>query len=331
MRLGYRVTVHPPLSWTNRRPDFLVRKDAEPDCLIEATIVTPDDQRDVQAHRRLRQVIKTIRSWQFNRFTLWVECSGSPPGDPPIQNDFRPRVLRWIKALDPDQLEAQMQSHPNRADLPSLSYEWQGWTIVVQPIPLRPGLSSQDVGGGVGSEGSTDAQICRAADNLRKAVKAKSKDFGVAPCPFYVAANTLESFFDRDDALDALYGDVSYSLLRDSQGIVTLDQGYRGKDGAFVREGWPINQHLSGVLIGDVYPWTIGNTESDRLRVYENHYRRPSADLTPSRAILRLPYCLIDEGKPLYEKGLNLRQLLRLPDHWPFAGADTRQGLRRRH
>lgn len=316
IRLGYTVTVHPVLPWTSRRPDFLVEKEAERPFIVEATLVTSEEERDTDGLRRLRVVLDTISSWRFDRFALAVDYSGYPPAAPPIQKDLRRRLAAWIEALDPDAIQAEQQEDPDLSRATKYEYEWKSWVLTIRPLPLPPEALVDETRGPLGSYGESEARFCRAAPNLRDAILRKARRYGTPPYAFYVAANTLEVFFRRSDAVDALYGFSSLPLVRTSEGV-RAGKPRRGTDGTFIRNGRPIYGRVSGVIVGDILPWTIAGKDTHGVVVYENPYRNVDTDPSPKRALLQLAHCVAKGDSLVFQNGIRIRELFDLPAEWP--------------
>lgn len=127
-RAGYRVTIHPSLPATTRRPDFYAER-AGAGFYLEA--IAPGASPEAKAAARRRAVLfDTVNRLGDPNFLLWLSALREGPR-PPASARLREDLRRWLSQLNPDDftdLETAPEHH----------WEHDGWAATFKPIPRRP-------------------------------------------------------------------------------------------------------------------------------------------------------------------------------------------------
>jgi hypothetical protein len=98
-RGGYRVTVHPSVPDSSRRPDFYAERGVD-SFYLEA--IAPGTSPEAKAAAKRRAVLfDTVNRLGDPNFLLWLfELRGGP--NPPASARLRDDLGRWLSQLDPD-------------------------------------------------------------------------------------------------------------------------------------------------------------------------------------------------------------------------------------
>jgi hypothetical protein len=122
--------------------------------------------------------------------------------------------------------------------------------------------------------------------------------------------NALDTFTDRIDILDALFGTEVFVHSERSDGSVDRRVA-RKPDGALVNERGPQNTRVSAVLLCErVFPWSVATAN---VCLYHN----PFAAISYESALCALPQMRPVDGQVKFAEGDTLAQVLGLPASWP--------------
>lgn len=248
---GYRVTCHPEIPGTSRKPDFLA-EGSDQSFYLEAKCLASGNNHKLAADKRKSQVYDAIQELDSPNFLLWVDVENIGPNTPSTRSLFRD-LEAWLSDLDPDEIAQRLQTQPDREFLPSFLWEEQGWRIRFQPIAKaehsrgKPGIPPIGVYDGA-MDGVDDVTP------LRKVLADKGSAYGKMDLPFVIAIITSFVGPDDEDIQDALYGKPQLLVAR--RGAMVA-QTIRTTDGYWYQGTHWGHRNVSAVLIArDVYPGT---------------------------------------------------------------------------
>jgi hypothetical protein len=106
---GYEVEVHPTLAGVATNPDFLARRNGEPQFYLEATLAIPPG--DLAADRQFAELHDTLDRMNSPHYFVGIEYRGTPQGN------LRGRVIRerleqWLQTLDHDEISRGWRPPP---------------------------------------------------------------------------------------------------------------------------------------------------------------------------------------------------------------------------
>jgi hypothetical protein len=307
VRGGHEVTIHPELSRTSNKPDFLAAQ-GPTRTYIEAIVPGRSKEETAKTNRIDVLLAALDRTGDDNFFLMTTSISPSQSNAP--ASAIRNQVRKWLATLNPDAVDPQ--------SLPERTFEQAGWSITVEAIPISADNRGK-VGRSIGIYAHYEAEIINSGPRIVTALESKAKKYGNLEAPFVVAIG-LDSFDEDDhDVFDALYGSVSWSLEATGPGESISSRAVRNRNGYF---GWPgswKNRHVSGVLI------------VDQLLMHDPTRARVSLWIHPD-AIYPLPSDPMFPGVVYSWNGKNVeraagldgRALLGLPEGWPGGKRWTR-------
>lgn len=217
--LGCSVNIHPTLSATNRKPDFLVRSPQGCDFYLEAIYVSGESVKQAKSNSRQNAFYDSLNYLKSPDFFINLDVKGSPASPVPAK-----KIRNWLEH-ELSQLNPRLVDHfleLRRIDLiPRWRFEHEGWKITCYPTPKPPELRGVP---GVRTLATISfGGIIDSESPIRDAVLSKAKRYGVLDLPFVVAVNASDQFISDRDVLTALYGSVSGwnepELLNDSRGV----------------------------------------------------------------------------------------------------------------
>jgi len=297
-RLEFSVCLHPQVEGTSNRPDFgILDERGQISALVEVTTFNHSDDEISEARREavIYNAVDKIRlpaghhlGWDTRRFGR---------SSPPLKNLIR-EVDAWIRS-------SQLQV----GDVISCEFVADDWVIEVD---LFRGASKDVSSHAIHSSNWSVGWIAPEAD-LRAALKGKAKRYGLPKVPFLiVVADATDQVFGRDmimeTLLQALFADEAVeAALREEPEIVRQNNGF------WVRDGKPLNEHVSGILfLPHVHLWGLRN-EASQPTLFENPYAN-----APLPASLRSihGYSIV-AGRLQVRHEPTLADLLAIPDPWP--------------
>jgi hypothetical protein len=260
LRMGYRVTCHPVLEGTTRRPDLLAEKDGR-SIYIEARSASAGDV-SVGAAARINTVYQSLDRLDSPNFSLWIEIVRQGPG-PLRTKPLRGRLERWLRGLDPDNCTLGER----RDDLPFYRYEEKpegndvGWIIEFWAIPRSPKARGRVGARSLGVFDGGNATWIHDEDGILGALSDKGAAYGSLDAPFIVAVASSSMSLDDHDVLNALYGTEVLQISAAADGT---------ESHAYVREAngyWYAGDHwehrgVSAVLVvKQLHPAFVGNQQ----------------------------------------------------------------------
>jgi hypothetical protein len=298
LRLGCRLTVHPQLTGTERRPDFLVESDGGTSFLLEAAVVS-DEAREETAARRLEDgIYDSLNELESPNFFLSMRINERSTQSPSGRR-MRQFLTSRLTDLDPD------------GSLPDgWEYRGEGWRILFQPIAKsaagrgKPGVRPLGIL-------PVRSKWINTRDAIKKEIAGKATRYGTLDRPFVIAMNvTSEWGCDDDDVVDALFGTEAEIFQETENGIAHVGSR-RQPDGAWMGPTGPTNTRNSAVLlIKGAHPWNVPQVQQ---RLYLNPYAQ-----RPLGAVLdQLPRAEVVSGRLRLGNGKTSADLFGLSPRWP--------------
>ena len=302
VRAGYRVSVHPGLPATTRRPDFYAERS---DSTFYLEAIAPGTSPEEKAAARRRAVLfDTVDRIRDANFLLWLTELREGPR-PPASARLREDLRRWLSRLNPDDLT-------DLENAPEHHWERDGWAATFKPIPRRPDARGRRPKSSIGVYGHTRVSIIDDAPGIRNALAAKHHAYGDLGAPFVVAVGTYIFDSDRWHSANALYGQEAVQLGETSEGEM-VTRSVRQPDGYFGVPGNWQHQNVSGMLlINQLMPYYFHRAEATL-------WRHPDP-LHPLANNPLLPAVTIDfDGTLLIETPVTVTaaDMFELPDPWP--------------
>ena len=242
-RMGCRVQIHPVLADNVAHPDFLVECECHGQFYLEAVVVSGESEEETAARSRMNTVYDALNRFESPSFLIGMDVIGAPATSPSAR-EIREFLTRKLAPLNPDEIAAVFERGGFRA-LPHWDYEHDGWRLSLFPIPKTP---EQRKTAGVRPIAMQFEEF-RFVENqvsIRNAVLQKANQYGELDRPFVIALNDLADLVDRDDVLNALFGDEQFTFRRD---LAAGHELGRAPNGAWTSPDGPRYTRVSGVLV----------------------------------------------------------------------------------
>lgn len=239
VRGGFQVAIHPELAHTQNKPDFLAARESTR-VFVEAIAPGTSPSERAKANR-VNALLATLDEVGNDNFFLMTTSIVDAKRSAPAAS-FRQRIRGWLGGLDPDAVDTD--------DLPSRTFEQDGWSLTVEAMPIRPD-SRGNVRRSIGIYAHGEAQFIDDGAKLVAALKVKARKYGDLDAPFVIAVGTNTFDEDDEDVFNALYGSVAWRLEGMGPGEEITTRAFRKRDGYFGYPGAWKNRGVSGVLVVD--------------------------------------------------------------------------------
>lgn len=324
-RLGFEVVLHPNITSTKARPDFLMHG-AEGSCYLEAKVLFASDLGSAAA-RHEETIRDTLDRVHTENFTLCLRVL-SRGGSPLAVARHRPAIEKWLAALDPDDVHDCLIDVEHDEEIGArvgsdLRFDIvdAGWHLRLEPIPRVPdgrGMPGRAIG--IFWPYDDDEPIDDITP-LRRALERKAGHYGTLDYPLVVAVLIDASFSEDNDVEAALYGTRAISY---TERLRPTDQArarwVRLADGLYRDERGPRRRDLSAVLSAHgLQPSSVASSEFAGIVTWHHPWA-----LRPLSA--RLPFASRDlDGSTghlhAHPATVPAHALLGLPADWPgFSG-----------
>lgn len=302
-RSGYEIEIHPPLSGSARRPDFLLSRGDER-FYLEAVSVGRDP-RELAADARLAQVHRVLAEMLIRDFYLGVEVYEI--GERPLRTGpLRGRIRRWLDGVDHEEARRALASD-SYVPLPAMAWNDGGWALVVEALPAMRGGEPHPA---LGMTGSGEAVAVDNVTGIRRVLDQKRRRYGAMDAPLIIAVMASTEFPTNDEHSErALYG---LSSARPPQAGGVDDRLY--SEGLWVERGGWRNGHVPQVITAyGLAPWAVPTTVPRLWSTYEPGIRLPDQPQWLAR---------VDSAgnHPVLTDAPDLASHFDLPEPWPAGG-----------
>lgn len=302
---GYRVTIHPSVPGSSRRPDFLIEGYGD-SFYVEATMPGPrQGPRQGQLHRR-NDFLDTINRCTNPDFVLSLD--DLVVGPTPAQGKLaRSEIEQWLGTLGPN----EVSYHPGSQAI----FRWakDGWEAEFSAIRVSPNKLDHRA---IWVYADGEAGISDDAPMIRSALATKANAYGDLDRPLIIALGTYIWDRDRWHFTNALYGrEAVTSWVNAATSGTTLT---RKSDGYFGTPDKWTNRGVSGVLhVNQLQPYHVHRAEVTLWphpevgdAMYDVSGRIPATAIRWSAGVLQETTAQID---PVGHFGI--------PDQWPAGKA----------
>jgi hypothetical protein len=301
LRSNFEIEIHPPTT-TTRAPDFLARR-SDMSFYLEA--ISPGQPSAAKAAgARQDQLFSVLDKIDTGRYYLHLHRLQVGLNPAPAAT-WAKHLKRWL-----DSLPAPDNNPRNFSGLTTtLSHE--DWLLEVGVIPGRAGPQRRAIGVYPMVFGVFASEV-----PIRAALKKKYNAYGPLNHPFVIALNMRSAFHDDEDVESALFGTLAVEISfrppnsPSECGQVTEERLVRQPDGFWsTGDAW-INEHVSGVLVGD-----------DQAP-YFTVMKQPTLWLHPSGQLAQAPVPIwglarVNDGRVESSSPAEPHRFFDLPHPWP--------------
>lgn len=280
-RMGYSVSIHPVVPYSNKTPDFLVSGFGE-EFYLEAKVSYYEREEERATARRLSSLYEVLDKAKIHDFFIYLRTVKEKGKRQPRANDIRRAIEESINRYNVEMLYEGMNNETILSP-PWDVYEDDDVYIEFGPVPKSlegRGKLAQRAIGIYGQE----AKVLENAASLRKALKMKAGRYSALDKPYLIAVNAIDMMaLDVNDVWDCLTGTtcVVPELIEKTRVI----QEYRQHDGFFTgKNDQGQNTRVSAAFITKINP---GNWQNAEYWIVENQKARLPISLRTSQLTTR--------------------------------------------
>jgi hypothetical protein len=299
LRSGYRLTIHPPLTGTRRRPDFLIEGDDARFYLEAVRACAPAGR--TSENRRLEEARRVLADVGAEHHILDMATYAVGPRQLPAKA-LRRDLREWLSALD---AQADRRSEPGRGALPCLSWRQDGWRLEFTAQPIRA------------EQAGADLPVVRAhlrmgwahdASRILGALNEKANHYGSLEAPLVIAVLSNSEFHAEDlDVERALFG----ALIACRPSAEPPGPGQLLEPGHWCTgKGWRRAHVPQVIAVADLYPWTVTKAQPRLWTTLEPGTQPP----TQPSWLARID---VTGAMPTPGPADSLADLFDLPADWP--------------
>jgi hypothetical protein len=240
-RSGYHLDWHPVVAGVDTSPDFFATLDAS-SLYIEATSAwrkqSAKDEED-----RAGQLVDRLQGLPVKQFALNLHMEVVGPADLDPENISDP-VVDWVEALDRNVVARQLAEEAAGVEgrVPHFRVAQDGWVLDFSPIPVSSPPSRA-----IGMSSRGEAVLLDVRGTIQRSYAKKAGRYGELNNPYLVALTDLgEVPSPIDMVADVFYGTTASIWDQTSR---SMGPPFRKRDGLWLDESGPVDQHVSGVVI----------------------------------------------------------------------------------
>jgi hypothetical protein len=200
---NHNIVIHPELSDSTKRPDFLASAQDGTECIVECTVATEESVKERAAKARLNTLFDSLNRVNSPDVFLDLRIAGTP-NSPVKISDWQKQVQEWLGALDYEALQA-MGPVPDDDQLPNLDLHHDGLFVTIRPRPKKSsthGKPDRPIG-----IQSFEACMVSSHNKIRESIHDKASCYGNLQRPYVIVLNCLGEYSDDEEIHNAMFGD----------------------------------------------------------------------------------------------------------------------------
>lgn len=306
LRLGCSVEVHPVLTHTTKKPDFLVTEPDQTQFYLEAKLVTGETDQDAGARARMYRIYDGINERvRSDKYLIMIQVRRHS-----IQT---PRITKIASFIDANLAKADYKSlirQSSSARKVIWTWKGNGWWIDISPLPNPRESHNQQTSPIIGII-SERAIFSTGRESVRKAVVRKAGRYGDLDLPYIIAINVCMHMIETETVENALLGDPKNEVEITPDGLPGHVHENREFNGAWTKHTGTRYTRNSAVLVAlRLNAWSVASAP---LRLFHN----PWAGKPYDGVLCQLAQWKIHNNKRILSEGVLPRDKFGLPRGWP--------------
>jgi len=271
VNLGFQITIHPTVPYSNNKPDFLIKK-GELEIYVEAKISKGKTDKQEARERMRNHFYDAINRISTDNFILQIENIHFISVNQPQTKNIISKIEEKLHSLDPDVIEENFKTNGSRDY--KIEYNDQDIHLVLNPLPVSKSKRGKSTRRAVGVF-PIEIFYGGGEESIRDAINRKAKRYGELDKPFIICINALSIKTSSSDDVDsAIWGTLAFPI--DNQGS-SVKNSVHMPDGVFYDKSGPRRKHLTAVLVNRVFPSNIPNSD---YWLYKNPFSKYQIDFS---------------------------------------------------
>ena len=250
---GFEIEIHPEIPNSNKRPDFLLKKETV-EFYLEAKEARDKSKEEEASENRNNQVYDSLNKIKSPNFFLKIdELVLKITRQPSIKKAIE-KIETEVANYDPDALMEQLTKYglDNGA---KIEYESDDLKLIISLIPKIPSARNLNEGRPIGMY-PIESFWGGSEESIKDSFTKKSKRYGMLDKPYFICINAIGIKGEGDfDVEGALWGSLASTWSTDPNN--KNERMERQRDGIFLDKTRPRCKNVTGVLVTKVMEFNI--------------------------------------------------------------------------
>lgn len=250
---GFEIEIHPEIPNSNKRPDFLLKKETV-EFYLEAKEARDKSKEEEASENRNNQVYDLLNKIKSPNFFLKIdELVLKTTRQPSIKKAIE-KIETEVANYDPDALMEQLTKYglDNGA---KIEYESDDLKLIISLIPKIPSARNLNEGRPIGMY-PIESFWGGSEESIKDSFTKKSKRYGMLDKPYFICINAIGIKGEGDfDVEGALWGSLASTWSTDPNN--KNERMERQRDGIFLDKTGPRCKNVTGVLVTKVMEFNI--------------------------------------------------------------------------
>lgn len=249
-RIGYEVEVHPVITGSKKRPDFLI-KDGSFEFYLEAKIDKDMSNKDEAQEKSLSHLYDSLSNIQTEKFLLEIKEIEIKSSQQPESKNLIKSIETWLENIDFSYVHSLCEKG-EFDKLPKFVVDNEKLLLELLPIPMNEEFHGKSEESPLGMY-PAKSFIGGPVESLRKAIQRKVKRYGKLDKPYLIAINELSKIgVTENEIYYAIFG-----ILNLSSDYNQPDKPIRAQDGIVIGNNGFRNRNINGFLITKANPHNL--------------------------------------------------------------------------
>lgn len=300
---GFKITIHPRLSNSDKCPDFLISKNST-EIYIEAKEIRDKTSEEEAKENRINQIYDSLEKIKTKDFFLDIKELN-------LKSEKQPAIKKYIKSIehqlnkfDPDDI-TQLIEENGFDESPLIQIDDEDVSIKLSIVP-KDSSERGTYNNPIGIYSITDSWE-GPEDAIRKSFSKKAKRYGRLDKPYLICLNTSSNFVVDSEINNTIWGTPALESAIGHQGSV--DKLVRLYNGIFSDKNSQTFKNVSGVLITNAMTfniaickyWLAKHQNADNILDFNN---------------FDMSYQFAKDNKIWIKKGKSISDILNIKEDW---------------
>ncbi len=302
---GFEITIHPEIPNSNKRPDFLLKKNNY-EFYVEAKEARAKTEAEEAFEKRTNQLYDSLDKIKSPNFLLKIDELIIKSTNQPSIKKAIDKIEREASKYDPDKIAAEL----NKIGLENVTkiiHDDDNLKLIVSLIPKIPSARTIDKGRAIGMF-PMESFWGGMEESIKDSFTKKAKKYGELDKPYFICINAIGILGDGDfDVENAIWGSLAWTWSTNPNN--RNERWGRGNDGIFLGKNGPRCKNVSGVLVTKVREYNIPTASY----WFAKH---PFSDNAANFELFNLTHYSVKAGQITKQTGQTIGEILNLEPLW---------------
>ena len=309
--MGCKVQIHPMLSHTTRRPDFLITDQSGFQYYLEAKVVMGETVKKSKDRARIYQMLDRVNEGiTASEFSVGVVIKKWPQQSLPSKE-----IIQFLKK-EFGEKKINDISKNNESPLQTINWENSDSILAFHLIPKLKEKIDENKNLKSIIFSSEPVEMFNTSGDIRKSIKEKCSRYGKIDKPYVIAINSMMISVNMETLMEALFGDDEFTInLSDQDSFVESVRTKNNGAWGIIQQN-PNNTRNSAIFFTKrLSPWNLSNNS-------EMIIHNPWASKVYNSVLNMFPQIHINNSFIEKKPGESINNLFTLPVGWPEVESD---------